>query len=138
MCDFDSDRNRIGRDPAFRRSDNQSSAENFGGAFAVQLNRKKKPHLNRRPRIQGSIGANEHAGNADVFRHSFMPLAFAPDPIPDRGPNLIPPGSGYFSRGCAHSPLQIHPFSLSKTRVKPSGNCHLIGEVSAIDMRGLG
>src|SRR5579875_1546056 len=51
MCDFDSDRNRIGRDPASRRPDDQSSAENFGGAFAVQFNREKKPHLNGGPRV---------------------------------------------------------------------------------------
>jgi hypothetical protein len=95
MCNFDSDRNRIGRDPAFRRPDDKSSAENFGGAFAVQLNRKKKPHFDCGPRIQGTIGANKHSGDADVLRHSFMPFAFAPDPIPNRGPNFVPPGSGY-------------------------------------------
>ncbi|HEX3660827.1 MAG TPA: hypothetical protein VHU89_05320 [Acidobacteriaceae bacterium] len=83
MRNSDSDRNRVGRDPAFRRSDNQSSAENFGGAFAVQLNREKKPHLNCGPRIQESIGANEHSGDADVLSHSFMPLPLSPDPIPD-------------------------------------------------------
>jgi hypothetical protein len=83
MRNFDSDRNRIGRDPAFRRPDHQSSAENFGGTFAVQFNREKKPHFNGRSRVQGSISANEHSGDADVLRHSFMPLAFSPHPIPD-------------------------------------------------------
>jgi hypothetical protein len=83
MCNLDSDRNRIGRDPAFRRSDDQSSAENFGGAFAVQFNREKKPHLYCGSRLQGPIRANEHSGDADVFSHSFVPFPLAPHPIPD-------------------------------------------------------
>jgi hypothetical protein len=133
---FDSDRNRIDRDPAFRRSDNESSAENFGGAFAVQLNREKKSHLNGSFWIQGSIGANEHSRNADVLSHSFMPLPLPPDPIPDRGSNFVPPCSGYFHRGCAHGRLQIHPFSLTATRVKRGRGGTLQHTVSGFDMRG--
>jgi len=61
--------NRVGtnRDPAFRRSDYEPSAENFSGVLAVQFNRKKKPHFNRGSGVHGTSGANQQPGSADVF-----------------------------------------------------------------------
>jgi hypothetical protein len=58
MHNLGSDGERTSRDPAFRRSDNESSAEHFSGALAVQLHRKKEPHFNGGFGIQGPSAAN--------------------------------------------------------------------------------
>jgi hypothetical protein len=102
-----------GRDPAFRRSDYEPSAENFGGAFAVQFNRKKKGHLNCSFGIQGASGANQQPGNADVFSQSLMPLTFPSSPKPDGRANFIASGSGDLWISRAVGPIRIHPLSLS-------------------------
>jgi hypothetical protein len=91
-----SDGKRARRDPAFRRPDDESSAENLGSALAVEFNREKKSHLNCGLGIQGAICTNEHTGNADVFRHSLMPFPLSSYPIPDNSANLVSPGSGNF------------------------------------------
>ena len=100
------------RDPALRRSDHEPSAENFRGAFAVQLNRKKKTHLNRGPGIQRSSGPNQQTGNADVLRQTFLPISFSTDTKPDGGPNFIAPGSGDFRVGRINDLVRLHPLSL--------------------------
>jgi len=84
------------RDPAFRRPDDESSAENLGGALAVELNREKKSHLNCGLGIQGTICADQHAGDADVLSHSLVPVPFSSYPIPDNSANFVSPGSGNF------------------------------------------
>ena len=125
MHDPGCDRDRTCRKPAFRRSDNQSSAENFSGAFAVQFNGKQEPHFYSCPRIEGLRCPDQHSGNADVFSHSLMPFSRPSHPVADERSYLVPPRPGDFCARRAHGLIQIHLLSRAPLHTE-SASLHIV------------
>jgi hypothetical protein len=93
MLDADGDVDRAAAQLAFRGSYDQTTAENFSGAFPVQLDWKKEPHFNRRIEKEGMAGAKQETRRTDVLEISVPPFSFSPDPVPDLGFDSVPPSS---------------------------------------------